>query len=58
METKARLKIISQILRAGKRKVEHAKEHCEKGGIHTHINNVLYEINRVEQELKQYEREN
>lgn len=58
MEKKARLKIISQILRAGKRKIEHAKEHCIKGGFHTHIDNVLREIEVVEQELKFYGREN
>ena len=58
METKARLKMISQIVRAGKRKIEHAKEHCIKGGIHTHIDNVLRTIDLVEQELKYYEREN
>ena len=58
MDKKARAKIISQILRAGKRKIEHAKEHCIEGGFHSHIDNVLREIEIVEQELKFYGREN
>lgn len=57
MEAKARLRMIDQILRAGKRKVEHAKEHCVKGGFHTHIDNVLRDIDLVLQELKYHERE-
>lgn len=58
MDKKARAKIISQQIRAGKRRIEAAKEHCIKGGFHTHIDDALRRIEIVEQELKQYEREN
>lgn len=57
MERKARLTIISQILRAGKRKIEHAKEHCINGGVHTHIDLVLSDLDRVLKEISQYKRE-
>ena len=58
MDRKARLKIVSQIVGAGKRKFEHARKHCINGGLYVRINNVLTEIDRVEKELKYYEREN
>lgn len=56
METKARIKIIDQMVRAGKRKILHAREHCDKGGIHTGIDNVIYAIENLEMELKYYGR--
>ena len=55
MDKKARIKIISQQIRAGKRRIEHAKEHCINGGFHPHIDEVLRRIEIVEQELKMYE---
>lgn len=56
METKARIKIILQQIRAGRRRIESAQEHCNKGGIPNSIDDILHKMNIVELELINYGR--
>lgn len=52
MDDKARLRTVLQLLGAGRRRIERAKEHLEKGGFYTNIKDVLYEIDNLERGLK------
>lgn len=54
MDDKARLRTILQLVGAGRRRIERAKEHIDKGGFCTNIEMTLYRIQELEQDLKRY----
>lgn len=54
MDDKARLRTILQLVGAGRRRIERAKEHCTKIKYPFNIECVLREIDKLEQDLKRY----
>lgn len=52
MDDKARLRTILQLVGAGRRRIERAKEHIDKSGFNTRIDKVLNEIDLLERDLK------